>query len=376
MARPGPSPWRGRARWAAVLLSLLALLAAWGAWRAYRAREAAELVRQAETASNAGRWNQAVRLARQARRIAPRDRQAATVEALALSRLGAVDEAEPMFRRGRTLTIPEMHVRAEGLLRAGRLEEASQVFEAILREDPDEPEALRRLAALRMAHDEWSQALRLAERLKLSPESEVVGTVLAASILYHMSRMPAAIAEFQRALELDPNLAQSPLQPERLFWDRYAHALLLEGRPAEAREALQRGLGRGDDATLRDRLGQVFWNEGRMDDALTEWRRARDLDPALADPWFNLGRLAMSRGNMEEAVRDLEQAVALSPDSENAWSLLARAYHAVGRETEADQANQRRKQLHDRTATESGSTSINPRGQTDTRSRRILDNSQ
>lgn len=373
----GGSPARRRnARWAALVLPLLASLLGVAGWRGYREFQRRDLVQRGISAYDQGRWSLALRLAREARGIAPRDPSAATLAALALVRLGQVEPAERLFAAGRPLSVPELHLRAEGLIRASKLDAAVAVFEELLHRSPDDTEALRRLAALRMARDEWAPALQLAERLKALPGSEVAGAALAATVLYHLSRMPPAIEEFRRVLMLDPELKQSPLHPEQLFWDRYAHALMLEGRLGEARAVLEQGLARGDDPTLRDRLGQVYWNEGRPDDAETQWRQAVQLGPDRADPWLNLGRLALWRGQPEQAAGYLERAAALAPQSENPQGLLARAYRQLGRDAEAQRALDRQRALRRQSMKPSTHAPTNPppRGSSDTV--RSLNNSE
>ncbi|MBI4423772.1 MAG: hypothetical protein HY554_08595 [Elusimicrobia bacterium] len=76
----------------------------------------------------------------------------------------------------------------------------------------------------------------------------------------------------------------------------------LARQPAEARLHL----------ALGDALNAL--GEEREDEALARWKKARELDPTLPDPWNNIGGHYAHRGPIEEGLPCFEKAVELAPD--------------------------------------------------------------
>jgi tetratricopeptide (TPR) repeat protein len=70
---------------------------------------------------------------------------------------------------------------------------------------------------------------------------------------------------------------------------------------------------------------------GEFDEALASWRRACELAPGAAMPWFNLGRNLQLHGDTAAATDALERASALAPEFLPALILLGDALVHAGR---------------------------------------------
>ena len=197
----------------------------------------------------------------------PASRAAALLAARCLSRLDFAEKAEPYYRRAGPLGLDDLHIRAYGLVRANRREEAVGAYQDILARRPDDVLALRRLAAVRIAQARRDEALALADRLIRIPSGAVIGHTLA-GVVHHDTESPErAVAAFERVLALDPDLRLMPLNPRSMFWTYLAQDLLALGRPAEARRGLARALSGSGDATLAGLMGQAYRQEGDFDEA-------------------------------------------------------------------------------------------------------------
>jgi DNA-binding transcriptional MerR regulator len=110
-----------------------------------------------------------------------------------------------------------------------------------------------------------------------------------------------ACAAYERALEIDPDLADAHVNLGR--------QLQLAGERGRAephyREAVRL---EPDDPTPHFNLGVMFEEQGRREEAVHAYRQAILRDPEFADAHCNLGLLLESLGRRQEAVRHLMAA--------------------------------------------------------------------
>jgi len=192
-------------------------------------------------------------------------------------------------------------------------------------------------------------------------------------LYYQKGLVPEAIAEFTRALELDPKMqvAQRNLEiayHNSGYYDQRVSELQERLRAApddrDARWELGRAyaiLGAADDAVsefeqiLAHRpkdvaamlqIGQAEKARGRLEVA-TEWFvRARELEPDSTVVHFYLGEVYYNRGLNSDALAALERAVALNAENANAHYLMAFVLGDMGRHQEARAASKRAIQLN------------------------------
>jgi len=190
--------------------------------------------------------------------------------------------------------------------RAGRIDEARALYEAVLAEAPGYAPALNGLGVLlHGAGDHGRAAALLREAVAQRPGSaryrHNLGNALRA--LGHAGEAEAA---YREALRLNPT-----------------HV-----RAAGNLGALLRGLGRIDDAIACHRrvvalqpgsagavndLGALYVLRGRVDDALACFDRALGLDAGMGEAHFNRGKLLADLSRYEEARAALEASIPLAP---------------------------------------------------------------
>jgi tetratricopeptide (TPR) repeat protein len=288
----------------------------------------------------------------------PADGRAARIAARALTRLHFPDRAEPYYqvaRRLGPLGLDDLHARALSLAEAHQLDRAVAAYDELLRDHPNDPRALQRLAAIRYAQLRWKDALALAERLTQVPGQEVPAWGLVGSIEHEQKHPDRAAAAYERVLVLDPELRLLPL-PRQLFWTNLARDLIDSGQPAQARRYLSKALAERPDPTQTDLLGLAYQYEGALDEAERAFRGAIALDAELFPAWLHLGRLLLQpQGDrVSEAVEILQKAAALAPDSFEPPYSLSLAYRRLGRDAESEEYRKRseslRKQIKPRAA--------------------------
>jgi TolB-like protein/Tfp pilus assembly protein PilF len=184
---------------------------------------------------------------------------------------------------------------------------------------------------------------------------------------------PKLVSAAEKALELDPNLAQALVllaSTKQQQWDwadaeaKYRRALELNPSSAPAYEGLALWLacqGRADEAVAAaergrelDPLGVSFEDFGwtlfqtrHYDQGVRELRAALAVKPDDFGSLMDLGFVLIANNQPAEAIPVLEKAVALSNRSPGALGILVRAYAHAGRRADAlqllEELRQRRK---------------------------------
>ena len=149
-----------------------------------------------------------------------------------------------------------------------------------------------------------------------------------ASALAHDKRIDEAIAHFNTALELRPDV------PEVRY--NFGLALVNGGRLddgiAQYRAALEI---RPKDAETHNNLGLALAKRGQTDEALSHYRKALEIDPDHAKAHYNLGLVLAGRGQLDEAITEYEKAAKLNPDDAETYNNLGNALVGCRRVEEA-----------------------------------------
>jgi tetratricopeptide (TPR) repeat protein len=135
--------------------------------------------------------------------------------------------------------------------------------------------------------------------------------------------LEGAIAEFQRAIELEPGNAGA-----------YRHLSLaykLGGRPDDAIAAYQKAAEANPEAGWpRVGLGQLYLEENRVEEAIAEFKQAIELEPDNADAYTYLGQVYLTQGGLEAAISVHEQAIEANPGQARPHLGLGDVYLAEG----------------------------------------------
>jgi adenylate cyclase len=139
-----------------------------------------------------------------------------------------------------------------------------------------------------------------------------------------------AESEFRKAINLNPNYA-----PAHHFFADYLKAMgrfeeaLAEIEKAQELDPLSLAISTG--------VGHVLYLSRQYDRAIEQYREAVELDPGfmLTHVWF--GRPYLEKGMFKEAIAELQMAVKLSRESTLALAMLGHGFAAAGRTAEAMQ---------------------------------------
>jgi len=90
-------------------------------------------------------------------------------------------------------------------------------------------------------------------------------------------------------------------------------------------------------ARTYNNLGNAYLDEGRMNDAIEEYKIALRLRPDYPAAHYNLGNVYKKRGRMNDAIQEYKTALKLAPNYAEAHNNLGNVYHKLGRMNDAIQ---------------------------------------
>lgn len=95
------------------------------------------------------------------------------------------------------------------------------------------------------------------------------------------------------------------------------------------------------DAEAMARLGDLYFENSRFDEAIAEYKKAVALNPKDIDTINDLGLAYLYTGKKDEAVKELEKGAKVDPMYQRIWLSLGFAYQSNGNKDKAREAWQR-----------------------------------
>jgi eukaryotic-like serine/threonine-protein kinase len=138
--------------------------------------------------------------------------------------------------------------------------------------------------------------------------------------------MPKAEAAISKALELDSRLSEARHGRAGILWN---YRRDWAGAEADFRSAIQLN---ANDAEAHNHYSAFLLAQGRFNEAISEGRRALDLDPLSTRYIRNLGRTYYFARRYNEAIGQYRQALDLDPKDASVHELLGDTYQRVGDE--------------------------------------------
>jgi tetratricopeptide (TPR) repeat protein len=162
-----------------------------------------------------------------------------------------------------------------------------------------------------------------------APAAEFYRLFDSAWVLAEKGRYEAAVAEWNKALELSPDDARANYN--------LGIALARTGKPGDAIARYQKALKADPDfAEVHANLGVALSQKGRLDEAIAHFEKALKLNPASAEVHINLGVALVWKRQTDAAIAHFEKALAINPASAEAHRNLGDAfYHLRGKTRDA-----------------------------------------
>jgi predicted O-linked N-acetylglucosamine transferase (SPINDLY family) len=196
--------------------------------------------------------------------------------------------------------------RAVAAHQQGHLDQAADLYEQVLLQQPDNVAALQLLGALRGQQGRNAEAIRLMQAA-LNLKHDDFGTLSNyASVLMAAGRHEDALIQLDRAMSIKPDFFEA-------IYNRAVTLAQLK-RFAESVASYDKAL------SLRPNSPQILYNRGLSQAALGWWKdavasydRSIALHPKFAPAFDNRGNALRAMGQLEQALESYDKALALAP---------------------------------------------------------------
>jgi tetratricopeptide (TPR) repeat protein len=197
--------------------------------------------------------------------------------------------------------------KAVGHHRSGKLWQARNLYEKILKKQPDNPDVLHLLGVLFSQCGDYGSAVRYISKALHFKPSDVELHYNLGNALQKKGDLDGAINSFQAALRLNPDLADVHYN--------LGTAFLGKGQLDEAIDSFQKALRL--KSNLFDayyNLGNAYRDKGQLDEAISSYQKAIQLNPNFAAGYCNMGNVLQQKGLPEEAISAYRHSIRLDPD--------------------------------------------------------------
>lgn len=178
--------------------------------------------------------------------------------------------------------------------RAGRLQQAEELYRLVLQSNPDHPAALN----------------------------------LSGVVAHQRGQHEIAVEMISRAITNNPRISQ--------FHNNIGVAFAALGKFREAIDAYEQAiLLRPNHADAFNNMGNALQSLGEFDAAVEKYRQAVLLRPDYAEAYNNIGIALRKQGNYAEAIKNCTKAIQLKPNCADAYNTMASAMRMQGRHLEA-----------------------------------------
>lgn len=240
--------------------------------------------------------------------LTPMDAEAWFMSGSLSAQLGSYGEAETCFRRAATIESkrPEIHYNLAKVLEAqGKTDQALESYREAIKYNPDFAAAYSNMGTLYRAQGLVEEALAsYREAVRISPLPEAHYNL--GNALKSKGCLDEAVASYRSALQLKPDFYEA--------YNQLGFTLYDLNRLDEAAESIEQALRHHPDAMGAFNLGNIRMRQMRLEQAISCYRQAIQLNPHHAEAHNNLGTALRIMSRQDGALSAYREAVRLKPD--------------------------------------------------------------
>ncbi len=202
-------------------------------------------------------------------------------------------------------------------------EDSETLWLSVLKNDPGIPVVHNNLGNVYLKKGRMDAAIaEYKKAISLNPNDASLYNNLGAAYL-KKGRLDAAIAEYQKAISLNSD--------DALAYINLGNAYSKKGRLDAAIAEYQRAISRNpDDALAHNNLGNAYLGKGETDAAIAEYQKAISLNPADSLAHYNLGVAYGGKGELDAAIAEYQKTISLNPTNAPAHTNLGIIYARKG----------------------------------------------
>lgn len=217
----------------------------------------------------------------------------------------------------------------EGL---GRYAEAIQEIQRSIDLDPNNLDARARLGNYYMVgrQPNIAEAERLAKEILLKDPNYIEGHILMATVLFAQDKAhpERALAELNRAVEIDPKRVESYLSLARFYTSI--------NDTAKAEETLRRAVNVNPASGLaHSEYGRFLIAHNRAGEAEAEFKKAVEVEPKEREPRMALGSFYIVNKQLDKAEETYKALAEMEKDKPDGRAMLADFYTTINRYDDA-----------------------------------------
>jgi len=217
--------------------------------------------------------------------------------------------------------------KARYLRRAGKISEAHEVCDQLLKIDPTDYETHCFQSNLYYLEEKYKEAQKSALIATSCDENSSLGHIALAFSYLNDQKYDDAISSFNRAIDLDPNNVDALRGKSK--------ALVMVGEGYDAMNCLVRAARiTPRNADLFRELADVYFMSGYVEECRRYCRKCLSLDPYSASAFVLLGMLEIRENNTEDALKWLKRSLSIEPNNPIALNELAYIEHMNGNDDE------------------------------------------
>lgn len=232
------------------------------------------------------------------------------------------------------MTIPQAIQAALVHHKAGRLQQAEQIYQAVLAQDPSHVDANHYMGAIALQVGKPAIAVQFLEKaIATAPDFPELYNKMGLT-LQALGRTGEAIDHFKKFISLNPGHAPAYYNLGLLHQEA--------GNLDAAVENYDKALAaKPDYPEALINSGLAFHDAGHLEEAISRYRKAITMNPGIAQAHQNLGNSLKLSGLDREAAESYQQALAIDPNLISALVNLGVVHNALGKPDQAIECYQK-----------------------------------
>ena len=189
---------------------------------------------------------------------------------------------------------------------AGRLQQATDLYQQILAEQPRHADSLHLLGLVAYKTGRLDEASSLITNAIQQDSTKAPYCFNLGVVLQKQGKLDEAVETYRRAVKLNPSHVEAQ--------SNLGNVLLEQGKLDQAEAAYQQALRlNSNSAEAHNNLGVALKEQGKFAQAVAAYGQALKLNPHHVEAQNNLGVALRDHGKLEEAVAAFTQTLALRP---------------------------------------------------------------